>query len=297
MPRSPLTLRTRRRGSLLIVGVVLGATACGSGHTGTGSSVLVGTESSTTSSTNQIVGGSAPSTDTPATQASGGSAGGPATLPTDTGPPADATAAPATPLTPGIYRYETNGQSSVSGGVTTGAPYPAITTLTADPPDGSAQHSTRDLRDNHGNGSVTETTDDYQADGVHLVHIKVTTTYAGITDVRDFQPSPTPLIAPTGAGPGSHVHFTMTGSGTTADVTIDVLRTETVDIGGMPINAFAVRTVTNLSGQVNGQTTSDTWVAPDHDLTLKEHVVTDATVGLNSVHSDYTATLQSVAPS
>jgi len=166
-----------------------------------------------------------------------------------------------------------------------------------DQPDGTGQRSARDLRDAHGNGTVSDTTLDYQRNGVHLVHLKVNTTYAGITEALEFQPSPAPVVLPSGAAAGVHLHFTMSGSGTTADVTIDVLGMETLQIAARPVNTLALRTMSHFSGQVSGQTSQDSWVTPEHGLTVREHVVTDAQVGLDSFHSEYTAALQRMSPS
>src|SRR5205085_7114464 len=83
-------------------------------------------------------------------------------------PPAGAT--PAKPAAPGTYTQDNSGTS------TSGAP-PPKSPLVIDAPAGTRQHSTNDMRSG-GKGSVSETTLDYQADGVHLVEVKVTT-YTG----------------------------------------------------------------------------------------------------------------------
>src|SRR5207248_7653417 len=83
-------------------------------------------------------------------------------------PPAGAT--PAKPATPGTYTEDNSGTSSFG-------PPPPKSPLVIDAPAGTRQHSTNDMRSG-GKGSVSETTLDYQADGVHLVEVKVTT-YTG----------------------------------------------------------------------------------------------------------------------
>ena len=221
-----------------------------------------------------------------------GTAGGPGATPSGS----SASSTPPRPLLPGTYRYDTSGQSTVSGGATGTTSYPPVTTLVADPPQGARQHLTRDLRDAHGNGTVVETTETFEPDGVHLDDLKTTTTSAGISQQQAFQPSPAPLVLPTGAHPGTHLQFTMSNSTITAKVTIDVVGTQQLVVGGTVVDALVVRTVTDLSGEVTGRTASDASVVPDHDLTVKEHVVADGQVGLDSFHSDYTATAQRLSP-
>ena len=62
-------------------------------------------------------------------------------------PPAGAKAA--TPPTPGTYRYDTSG--STTFGAQTSSP-PPVTPLAVDPPSGTRQHTTRDMRTPDGNG-------------------------------------------------------------------------------------------------------------------------------------------------
>src|SRR5205085_6059770 len=57
--------------------------------------------------------------------------------PTPTASLAPAAEQPPGPIAPGTYRYDTSGSSSASGGATGSSPFPAVTTLTADPPSGS----------------------------------------------------------------------------------------------------------------------------------------------------------------
>ena len=217
--------------------------------------------------------------------------------PTPTASLAPAAEQPPGPIAPGTYRYDTSGSSSASGGATGSSPFPAVTTLTADPPSGSRQHTRRDLRDAHGNGPSTGEVLDYRPDGIHLVELKVTTVEAGITYQEQFDPTPPPLVLPARPKVGDHLQFTMANPTTTAKVSIDVTGTSTVAVNGTPESCIAVRTLTTLSGEVSGTTTQDSCVHASDNLNLHEHVTANGQMGLTDFKTDYTATLQSLRPS
>ncbi|HWI02770.1 MAG TPA: hypothetical protein VNT52_02925, partial [Acidimicrobiales bacterium] len=112
------------------------------------------------------------------------------------------TAAPAgsralTPATPGTYRYDTAGATTIAGMT---VQFPAVTTLVVDAPSGTRQRLTRNLRDAAGNGVQTEFNLDYRSEGVFLLSLKVTTGFGGFTDVRDLRPASPVLLLATGAG-------------------------------------------------------------------------------------------------
>jgi hypothetical protein len=167
-----------------------------------------------------------------------------------------------------------------------------VTTLTAYRPQGVRQRSVRDLRDSNGNGGVIETILEFRDDGVYLDSLKITTTNGPISDVRELRPAKPVKVARTGAQVGDHVQFTMSGSNTEARVTIDIVRRQRLAVGSRSIDTVLVRSVTRFSGELQGESTSDTWYDPRHLLPVKEHVVTDARVGPNSVHTEYRAELQ-----
>ena len=203
-------------------------------------------------------------------------------------------ATPAKPRQPGTYTYDTSGQTTYGGGFS--SQMPSQTSLKADPPRGVIQRSVRDLRDSQGNGSVTETWLEFRTDGVYLDRVRTTTTFGPTSDVRDFRPKKPALVAKPGAGVGWHTAFTMTGSNTTAHVTIDVIREERLTIDGQPVDTFLVRTHTTFSGDLQGDSTADTWFTPDRLLPVKEHDVTDAKTSAGSFHSEYRAELKSLSP-
>ena len=246
----------------------------------------------------------APSTTAPATPVGGAPAGAtpttgapkPATINNAPAasytPPAGASAAQ--PTAPGTYRYDTTGSSSVAG---QSKPLPPVTTLVVDPPVGTKQHSTRDLRDASGNGSREELFLDYRAQGVLLDELKLTTTVSGFTDVRDLFPPAPALFVPTGVKPGAHIAFDLSGSGVSAHVVIDVLRHEAVVVAGQSVDTLVFHIVGTLSGQVTGQTVMDDWVSPQYRLILKEHATSDATSTGVRVTSQSDSVIERLTPS
>jgi hypothetical protein len=210
------------------------------------------------------------------------------------------TAAPAgpralTPATPGTYRYDTAGATTIFG---TASPFPSITTLVVDAPSGTRQRLTRNLRDPAGNGVQTEFTLDYRPDGVYLVALRVTTGFSGFTDVRDLRPASPLLLLATGAGPGAHREADLSGT-SAAKLVVDVLREERVTIGGQPVNTLVMRaTVTLAPGDITGRQELTVNVDRGSRLWVKERSVTDASAagGLFTAHSEYTATIQRITP-
>ena len=274
--------------------------ACGGGsakktaaQSGTTTSVQDTSTTVAGSTTTVAAAGSATTTKTTAKSGASGGAtvnGQPANNYT---PPAGATAAK--PSTPGTYHYDTSGSSSV--GSTSSSP-PSVTPLVVDPPAGTRQHSTRDERDASGNGSVTETTLDFQPQGVYLDEIKITSKSTFGTQTFDFVANPPALAAPTGVKPGQSVDFTLSSNpaGTNIQVHIDFVRLETITVGGQPVNVMDIHQVGTVSGQISGTQTSDSSVSPQYDLFVKDHTVADLTAFGVKAHSDITSTLQKLTP-
>ena len=200
-----------------------------------------------------------------------------------------------TPAAPGTYRYDTAGATTFVGN---NVPFPAVTTLVIEPPTGTLQRSTRNLRDAAGNGLATEFTLDYRPEGVFLVSLKVTTGFSGIIDVRDLRPASPVLLLATGAGPGTHREADLAGT-STAKLAIDVLREERLTIGGQAVDTLVMRaTVTLGPGDVTGRQELTVNVDRGTRLWVRERSVTDASAagGLFTAHSEYTATLQRLTP-
>lgn len=202
----------------------------------------------------------------------------------------------AAPVDPGTYTYDTRGERKISGG--TRQKFPPATTLEVRAPQGETQYSRRDLRDEDGNGTVTETDLVYTAQGVRLARLKITSNFgSGLTDVREFRPEPPVMLAPTGAGPGDVVRFTLQGSGTTVRVTVRIRKPQTLTIGGRSVETQLVTIDAVFSGALEGKQHTLAWIDPENLLTVKEHVTTDVRNGPVEVHSEYEATLRSLDPS
>jgi hypothetical protein len=201
-----------------------------------------------------------------------------------------------TPALPGTYRYDTSGQSRFGAAT---APYPAVTTLVVEPPDGTRQHATRDLRDASRNGPVFESVLDYRADGVYLADLRVGVTVLLFTDVQELQPPAPQLLLPTGARPGVHLDLDIPGPAGTAHLAVDVVRDEEVRVAGQAVAARVVRLVASLPGQLDGRLELTVWVAPASRVWVKERAVADASTPDGSVrfHSEYDAILEQLSPS
>ena len=144
---------------------------------------------------------------------------------------------------------------------------------------------------------MTETTLDYQPQGVYLVEVKVSTKTTLGAQNFDFVANPPALAAPTGAKPGQSVEFDLSGSGTNVHVKVDFVRTETLTIGGQNVDTMVVHQVSTLSGTLTGTQTSDAWVSPQYDLFVKSHSTSDATASGVHFTSDVTSTLEKLTPS
>lgn len=210
-----------------------------------------------------------------------------------------ASPSPRGPVRPGVYRYGSAGTTTVGLAST---PFPAVTTLTVDPPAGSRQRSVRDLRDGSGNGSLTESVFEYRTDGIFLVDLRLVTTLAGLSDIRRLQPAAPVLFLPTGAGPGTVMRFDVpvTAAGGTpagvATVTVEAGGTEKIAVGlGGEVDSLVVRVGVRLPpGDVTGSQDLTVWLDAASGLYIKERSVTNAAAagGLLAVRTDYTATLE-----
>jgi len=176
-----------------------------------------------------------------------------------------------------------------------------VTTLVIDPPDGARQHSRRDLRDSAGNGSAVDSTLEYQAGGVLLDTLVVTTKADLFNSELHFTPvvPASAMLLATGSQPGAHREFDLAATGATtatAHAVVDVLRAEPVTVAGSAVPALVTRVVITLAGAVSARIEMDVWVAPSVRLFVKEHSVSDAAAGIFTAHASYDATLQRLTP-
>lgn len=200
------------------------------------------------------------------------------------------------PAAPGTYRYDT------TGAVTFGASrmaLPPVTTLRVDLATGERQRTVRDLRDATGNGSVTETVLDYRPEGIFLVEINLSTSFAGLADSRRLAPPAPALVVPTGAAPGFHRELDLALSrGGTARVVVDGVGTEVVRVAGRPVDTLVLRTVVTLSApDLSGRQELTSSLDRGTRLNVRERSVGDVGAGLLVAHSEQESRLQSLSPS
>lgn len=201
-----------------------------------------------------------------------------------------------TPAAPGVYRYSTSGQTVVVG---TTVVFPAVTTLAVDPPSGTRQRSTRDLRNAAGDGTATELSLDYRADGVYLAGLRITSGFGGSTDTRDLTPSSPVLLLATGARPGPRLEYSLNAAGGTARLVVEVLGEERLAIAGQAVDTLVMRAVVTLPpGDVTGRQELTVNVDRRSSLWVRERSVADASAagGLLTLRSEYRATLLRLTP-
>ena len=171
-----------------------------------------------------------------------------------------------------------------------------VTPLMVDPPAGTRQHSTHDMRKPDGTGSVSETTLDFQPQGVLLVELKITTKALGITDVQDFVANPPVNVAPTGVKPGQSVEFDISGSGTNVHVKIDFVRIERLTIGGQAVDTPVTHQVGTFRARSPAPRHRTARCPRQSSLFVSDHTVADVTAYGAKAHSDITTTLQKLTP-
>jgi hypothetical protein len=294
MPRRP-----DRAAGVLAALLLAALAACGTGDGGpqavresAGSAAqesTTTTSSSPASSSTTVKAGGATTTTSRATTTTRGAAG-------SSSPSTVAGAKALTPAAPGTYRYDTSGTTTFS--LAPAQAFPAVTTLVVDPPAGTTQHSTRNLRDGAGNGPATEFTLDYRAQGIYLVALRVTVGVAGGSDSEEFRPPSPVLLLATGARPGAHTEAALPGAAG-AKLAVDVLRTERVTIAGTSVDTLVMQAVVTLApGDVTGRLQLTVNVDPVSRLWVKEQSVSDASAagGVIRLHSQYTATIQRLTP-
>ncbi|MEA2686347.1 MAG: hypothetical protein QOE93_1542, partial [Actinomycetota bacterium] len=223
--------------------------------------------------------------------------------PVVTAPPATPPPGPValTPPAPGLYSYATSGQTTITPALIPPIPYPPVSTNRVDPAAGTRQHMLRNLQDGAGNGSLVDYIFDYRPDGVYLESLRFTVTFSGQSNVQDLTPPAPLLFLATGAGPGASRTLTIPTGGGSAQVVVDVPRTEPVIIGGRSIDTLVVRSVATLpAGAVTGTQTLTVNLDPASRLWLKESGTGDATAvtgfGTFRVQSQYGATIESITP-
>jgi hypothetical protein len=197
------------------------------------------------------------------------------------------------PPAAGTYRYDTSGTSTFA---LTVVPYPAVSTLVVDPPDGTRQHSVRDLRDAEGTGPVIDFTLDYRPDGIYVEGLKLAVGYEGAPPSgQELRPPSPQLLVPSDAAPGTHLEHDLSAGAATAHLVIDIGGHEPVDVGGQSVDAMVVHMVSSVpAGAVTGSVDLTAWLAPSVSLWVKERLALQASAagGALTLRSQYEATLQ-----
>ncbi|MEA2973298.1 MAG: hypothetical protein QOG82_1756 [Actinomycetota bacterium] len=233
----------------------------------------------------------------PDTTVAGGGPGTTAgTAPPVTAPPATAPPGPValTPAAPGVYHYITSGGATFNG---TPAPFPADTINTIGAPAGTRQVATRDLGGG-ANGTQVTYTFDYRPDGLYLVSLVLTTTYAGVAYPFPLTPPAPLLFLATGAATGASQTLSIPTASGAAQVVVSVLGTEPVTVGTTTLDTLIVRSVVTFPpGQIQGSQTLLINLDRASRLWVRERATGSATAGgLLTVTTDYVATLKSLTP-
>lgn len=237
---------------------------------------------------------------TSAGTASTGTQGGTGSTPAAAGgTSAETTAAPLSTRAPGRtaaskataagrYTY------SSSGTVTVGAtPQDAsgTQTLTITPLRSGVQHSTL-----HSDASGDTEQDVVVRDtGSYGASLKLTSP----AFTKEFRPATPVLLVPDPAAVGRRWSWSLTSTdgATHATATNELVRTESLTIGGARVATVVLQTHLVLSGDVSYDAQLTTWWAPDYRLPVKTHTVGKGRYGTIPFKTDVTAVMKSVRPS
>jgi hypothetical protein len=211
--------------------------------------------------------------------------------------PASASGGPLSPIPAGTYSYDTDGETQL--GVNPAEPMPKRTTLEASVAGSSdRQDLARDLRHPDGRGSRNTLHLQYGVEGVVLHGATTSTTVEvfgnQITNGGPLVAMPPTVIAPVGAAPGDVAKVRLEGDGVIADVRIELLRRETLTIGGEDVEVLVAQVDYTFSGEIEGKSTVTWWVRPDDLLTVREESALDVTSQGSRYQESHTSQLRSL---
>lgn len=289
-PRAVLRLATAS------AAVLLAATACG-GDTEPAAREASPTAAASASPTGAASpagssgpGGGPTATASPSSSTAGTTTGGatsaprrttPATAPSGAGKPAARQA-----TAPGDYLFDSTGTFSVGG-----APQPVdgTSTLTVDPVVAGTQHSVLE-----GEQGRTEQDVLVRENGTYLGRLQISN--PGFDKAFELEPAEVLVPAPATVGKRWSWAATSTDGKTRATQNSEVVRTETVTIGGKAVVTQVVQTTLRLSGDISytGQVT--THYAESLHLAVKERTKGSGTVQGFAFSMDVTATARSTTP-
>jgi hypothetical protein len=187
----------------------------------------------------------------------------------------------------GTYTYDSTGTVTVFGGTQDAS---GTTTFTVSPLSGGSQTTT--MKNDH---STTEEHVVPRSTGLYLSYLHIAA--PGAFDV-EFQLSPAALLLPSPATVGKKWGWkaTSTDGKTTATQSSQVVRTETLVIGGKQVPTVVVQTHLVLSGSVSYTADVTNWVSPSYRLVVKDHQVGSGKASFGSYSSDITDVVRSVRP-
>ncbi len=182
------------------------------------------------------------------------------------------------PIPAGTYTYDTSGTRQL--GDNPEQQLPETTTLEAGPANSDdEQVRVRDLRDEDGYGGRNSTTLRYGVEGAVLLASTIESTVeifgSPFTSTNELEADPPVLIGPLDAEVGFRATLHLVSDDVTVDGTLEIIRRETVTIGGTAVDTFVVDVHYDLSGEVEGTSDATWWVRPSDLLNVREEVATD----------------------
>ncbi len=224
-------------------------------------------------------------------QPAAGTETAPAAAPTD----APSAAAPTPLAPPGVYVYDTEGYEHLDALGGARHDYPAETTISIRHEGCGATETWQPLEDRRDVRSVCA------EPGRHrLQWYDSSRAFFGQSDSRRLDCDAQAVAFVAGARAGDTFAFACTDPETDARNVVEVLGTEAVDVGGVTVEAVRVRATSDVTGDSRARSVIDSWVHPEHGLTLRRISVLDGTSqgpgGEVSYHEEYTLRLRSLDP-
>lgn len=195
----------------------------------------------------------------------------------------------------GTYIYDTSGTTKTGGSEQA---LPSRTELIVSAPSNNQQTLRRDLRQDNGNGQQTTLTIGIDDGSFLLYRIHTTVKLALLPEQENtFVANPPGVLGDPESDAGWKTSFTMSGDGTTAEVSLHLVGFATVTVGGTDVRAAVVDQDVTFSGQIQGTSSSRSWYRPEDLLALREDSSTNVSSGGFQSTTSYQATLRSLSPS
>jgi len=189
---------------------------------------------------------------------------------------------------PGTYTYDSSGSTTFSGAK---KDVDASSTLTV----GAVRDGRQTTTLHNSQGDTTQQLV-VRSSGTYLSSLAIT----GPTLSKEFRFDPVALLLPDPARVGAKWSWRATSTDGTTTVTAsnEVLRTETLTIGGERIATVVLRTHLVITGKDLTYTADATnWVSPAHRLPVRTHTSGSGTYGAFAFSFDVTDVVRSVRPS